>query len=156
VLTGGDVPGIGSFEWLGDDWHEIGAVDDAPDRVDAAGFSSIDGAGTVVFAGVDRSSNATGDWWTLRWEGGIDQACTTGFDTDGNGVAGCADPGCWALCSPTCPPGTTCPADAPRCGDGTCSASETCRSCPSDCACTPTCGDLICDPGETDCPGDCP
>jgi hypothetical protein len=89
------------------------------------------------------------------------EACTTGLDGDGDGHRGCDDPDCWAVCTPLCPPYLpACPADAPRCGDGTCDPLEACTSCALDCgACVGgTCGDGRCDPDEADgggCPGDC-
>src|SRR5262249_25240771 len=82
-----------------------------------------------------------------------------GGDTDGDGLEGCDDPDCWARCTPDCPPGASCPENAPRCGDGTCNLLlEDCHLCPLDCACTPRCGDSYCDPPENHatCPGDCP
>ena len=51
-------------------------------------------------------------------------------DTDGDTLIGCDDPDCWARCTPFCPPHTSCPADVPRCGDGTCSRVESTRLCP--------------------------
>jgi hypothetical protein len=71
------------------------------------------------------------------------EACDTGFDGDGDGQIGCADPDCDALCAP--------------CGDGVCSAFESCALCPADCGTCQLCGDRRCDPGETcaSCPGDC-
>jgi hypothetical protein len=112
-----------------------------------------------VFGGGGESV-PMGDLWRLRWAtDGATELCTIDVDTDGDGLAGCADPDCWAVCTPLCPPGAPCPATAPRCGDGTCNADlETCRMCPGDCgACAPACGDNFCDPGEAaaSCPGDC-
>ncbi|MEZ4365464.1 MAG: kelch repeat-containing protein [Kofleriaceae bacterium] len=64
------------------------------------------------------------------------EACADGeADTDGDGLAGCADPDCWAVCAPGCPPLTSCAAAAPTCGDGACAEwRETVASCPEDCA----------------------
>ncbi|MBK7540042.1 MAG: hypothetical protein IPI49_32745 [Myxococcales bacterium] len=79
---------------------------------------------------------------------------------DRDGLIGCADPDCWAYCSPFCPPGQPCDAADRRCGDGTCSAAlETCQACPQDCgACPSVCGDYACTAGESaaSCAGDCP
>jgi cysteine-rich repeat protein len=97
--------------------------------------------------------------WALRWESARPhEVCELGFDVDGDGLAGCADPDCWGHCAPLCPPNATCDPALPHCGDGTCGAVESCRLCPKDCgACPPVCGDFFCDPGETKmtCPGDC-
>lgn len=98
--------------------------------------------------------------WRLSWDSDTpDEVCELDLDTDGDGLAGCADPDCWLLCTPTCMPGLTCDPAAPHCGDGTCDpAHENCRNCPSDCtSCPDVCGDYICDPDEVaaSCPADC-
>jgi hypothetical protein len=116
--------------------------------------------GILVFGG-DAGGVVLDDLWRLRWDDReANELCTITADTDGDGLAGCADPDCWAVCTPLCPPGSACPASAPRCGDGTCNTSlETCRMCPGDCgACTAVCGDDVCDTTESvaTCPGDCP
>ncbi|MEZ4368813.1 MAG: hypothetical protein R2939_21420 [Kofleriaceae bacterium] len=66
----------------------------------------------------------------------LPEACVdASADTDGDGLAGCADPDCWPWCTPTCPPSTSCPADAPTCGDGACAIGlEDAQRCPADCA----------------------
>jgi hypothetical protein len=48
--------------------------------------------------------------------------CLLDRDGDGDGLVGCADPDCWSICTPTCPPKTSCDAPGPRCGDGVCQA----------------------------------
>ena len=117
--------------------------------------------GLVVLGNMMSSSTEA---WLLRYRSaGSEEQCGSLLDADQDGLVGCADPDCWYVCTPHCPPGTleagTCDLTRPRCGDGTCGAVEDCRSCPDDCgACTPLCGDAICDaPGETTatCPGDC-
>ncbi|MEZ4365466.1 MAG: kelch repeat-containing protein [Kofleriaceae bacterium] len=56
-------------------------------------------------------------------------------DTDGDGLPGCADPDCWAMCTPACPPATSCVATMPACGDGACAEwLEDPARCPEDCA----------------------
>jgi hypothetical protein len=62
------------------------------------------------------------------------EACIESLDdTDGDTLAGCADPDCFGKCFPLCPPGLSCDPLAPRCGDLTCGAVEDYRICPSDC-----------------------
>jgi len=117
-------------------------------------------SGVLMFAGYNGSF-ATKDLWRLRWDDDkVNEACTLDADTDEDGLAGCADPDCWGVCTPLCPPGAPCAASAPRCGDGACnSAIETCRMCPGDCGpCAAVCGDNFCDGSETaaSCRGDCP
>jgi hypothetical protein len=93
------------------------------------------------------------------------EACTfSTMDYDLDGAAGCADPDCWSVCTPMCPPGS--PAScattvSPRCGNGTCDPLEDCDICPSDCtsSCPAVlCGDFRCNGAETrtSCPSDCP
>lgn len=82
-------------------------------------------------------------------------------DADGDALVGCADPDCWSLCTPSCPPGTDCTGQLALCGNGTCDPGlEQCTTCPTDCmACAAVCGNVRCDAaaGETQasCPGDC-
>lgn len=58
-------------------------------------------------------------------------------DSDGDSLAGCADPDCWWRCDATCSPTATagsCAADRSRCGDGVCAAPlENPAICPADC-----------------------
>jgi cysteine-rich repeat protein len=120
---------------------------------------SLDGRGVLLFGGRQSAIDSDlgmNDLWRLRWESSeSDDTCSGTADGDGDGALGCDDAECWATCAPLCPPGVSCAADAPRCGDGACSAVEDCRSCSDDCGvCTAVCGDLVCDPSET-CPGDC-
>jgi hypothetical protein len=85
------------------------------------------------------------DTWILQWTSHLrDEACQVGFDRDGDGLKGCDDPDCAAVCE--------------RCGDATCDPSESCRNCPADCGlCPGLCGDTYCDGNEAQsCPGDCP
>ena len=63
-----------------------------------------------------------------------DEGCLDGADVDRDGLAGCTDLDCWNTCTPACPPGTSCMASTPQCGDGSCNASvEDCATCPGDC-----------------------
>lgn len=127
----------------------------------APGFASPNGCGVMIHSG---SNDVDGgprfdDTWLIRWENDQPREnCFVEMDNDGDGLNGCADPDCWATCTPGCLPGTTCDATLPKCGDGACSAIENCRICPGDCACTAACGDSFCDSPETNatCPGDCP
>jgi cysteine-rich repeat protein len=152
VLAGGTPAGyLDTWEWAGA-WQRIGTFEALPARHGHASYAS--GDGIVVIHDLLATGVAK-----LRWDVGVKpgDACMGAIELDGDGLAGCADPDCWATCAPWCPPElpATCTADSAHCGDGTCSALESCRSCPGDCAaCVVVCGDFICDPGET-CPGDC-
>lgn len=144
----------GTWAWDGVDWTDTFAASEGPPP---ARLSLAFNATERLTQGVD----GTGRLWSFRFEHpqALDESCQLGFDVDGDGLIGCADPDCWPYCTPLCGPGQVCEAWQPRCGDGQCNAAlETCRMCPQDCgACPARCGDFFCDPGETtsSCPGDC-
>jgi hypothetical protein len=125
---------------------------------------SFDAANHMLLAFGGRDANFTGFGGTALlayWPNTAVEACTLStLDYDNDGFAGCLDDDCWSVCTPLCPPGTTC-TGLPRCGDGTCTANEDCGICPADCggACPGgACGDFVCNAGETavGCPNDCP
>ena len=144
------------WEWDGTTWTRA-AVVDSPIRTQHA-MASANGAGLVSFGGATAPGQPTSEVDALRWEGsGPAEPCRSDVDEDGDGLAGCADPDCWWVCAPLCPPGAPCDPAAPHCGDGACNpALEDGWICPADCARPTICGDGLCDPGETACPGDCP
>jgi cysteine-rich repeat protein len=165
VLFGGN-NGAADFndvwEWDGTAWTQVAATATAA-RGGYVLVSALDGAGVLRF-GVDNQPMRE-DVVQLRWStSGAREACVVGEDFDGDGhdapSCGGGDPDCWRICAPLCPPGTSCPAGAPGCGDGTCTdGRETCHTCPADCgACMAACGDLACNGGETaaTCAADCP
>ncbi|MFN0253667.1 MAG: hypothetical protein ACKV2T_42760, partial [Kofleriaceae bacterium] len=150
---------------LGDTWERdengmwrVLDIELAPPHRFARAVEDVRG-GVLLFGGEQYLGTAT--YWNDTWRFGYgpdSNACASGIDV-GRG-AGCADPGCWHLCSPTCAPGQACPMSEPQCGNLVRDPLETCRTCPGDVgACTladAVCGDTICDPGEaTTCPGDC-
>jgi hypothetical protein len=114
-----------------------------------------------TFGGRDSNFGVSGGIQLLQYRAGADvEACTyANVDYDNDGLAGCADTDdCWSVCTPLCPPGTSCPAGSPRCGDGQCAEFEDCNMCPGDCGvCPGTCGDFSCGAGESvaSCPNDC-
>lgn len=145
--------GPSTWTWDGTAWSNVSPLGPPPPL-----FSSLTYHSTLrASVGIDN----TGKLWSFRFEHpqARDESCQLGFDVDGDGLIGCADPDCWPYCTPLCGPGQVCEAWQPRCGDGQCNAAlETCRMCPQDCgACPARCGDFFCDPGETNatCPGDC-
>ena len=137
------------WEWDGTSWSKLSPAGSAP-------FS---GPAPSMFYDPLTENEVIDGTWVLRWESAQPhEVCTSGFDVDGDGLVGCADPDCWGYCAPLCPPGTSCDPAAPHCGDGTCDPVESCRVCPGDCgSCAPICGDFLCDAGESpaSCPGDC-
>jgi cysteine-rich repeat protein len=150
-----------TWEWDGAGWRPLAAVDRPSPRLGHAMAGAPDGAGLVMIGGTSSALSLAGNVETvaLQWTGDVDyESCALPLDLDGDALSGCADPDCWWLCTPTCPPETSCDAMAPACGDGACSALEDCRTCPTDCTtCPDRCGDAVCDPDETAaaCPGDC-
>ncbi len=162
VLFGGFDGVVRSSAWRWDRsiWRELIPESAVPAPRSEALVEYDAARGQLVAFGGWNTVDQLGDTWLLRYELDRHEACASGFDTDGDQLAGCDDPDCWGRCTPLCPPRTTCNANASRCGDGTCNAAlETCRLCPADCAaaCTVMCGDYRCDAGETaaTCPGDC-
>jgi cysteine-rich repeat protein len=140
-------------------WISVPVTAAPQGRTYAAAVASIDGTGLLVMSGsVFGVSPPLSDSWELSWQGpGVNEQCDAG-DADRDELVGCADPDCWWVCTPACPPGTdpACDPTGPRCGDNICDAGrESCRTCPGDCMACNVCGDGLCDAGET-CPGDCP
>lgn len=148
----GSLPLGDTWEWDGTSWTPIATFAPPPRRAGRVAAYHAASARTVVFGG------GVGETWFYGYDGeSVPEVCGGGHDIDRDTLAGCDDPDCWWTCTPRCPPETSCDPGAARCGDGTCGPLESCRLCPTDCgACTPPpCGDLLCDPGETGCPGDC-
>ncbi|MEZ4365026.1 MAG: DUF4215 domain-containing protein [Kofleriaceae bacterium] len=139
VLFSGDSGAKPDDTWeLGDaGWVRLAPATIPPQR--SGHVMVYDGrrARVVVHGGTPLSGGADETWELQYRNGGApEEACTDAVaDADGDGLAGCADPDCWGRCTPTCPPATSCPVDAPRCGDGSCGAPlEDDRICPEDCA----------------------
>ncbi len=143
---------VQSWEWDGTKWEPITTLD--PPSGGTTGpwaTTAIDGTGVSLSISLNN-----GDTAELRWDAAPHDELCNGSDLDGDMLVSCADPDCWWACSPLCPPGTSCDASAPTCGDHHCDPTESCHTCPGDCgACSPVCGDFVCDANET-CPGDCP
>lgn len=150
VLVGG-ASALDAWEWTGSDWRAIG-VPQIPTASVGGVAPTLDGSGITGF-GVQAGQHTRLE---LRWAGPNGEESCDGSNLDLDDEAGCGDGDCWTICTPQCPPGTSCMAEGPSCGDGVCSSPrETCHTCAADCTCTPKCGDFYCDPGES-CPGDCP
>ncbi|MBA3397124.1 MAG: hypothetical protein H0T89_31135 [Deltaproteobacteria bacterium] len=162
VLFGGASPVTlnDQWEWDGTAWTPLTVATPLRPRANHVMVSSIESAGVLVFGGVQGGA-ASGELARLAWDGpALDESCVP-LDLDGDGLAGCADPDCWRVCHPECPPGATsaitCGPTAARCGDGTCEPTrESCVSCSGDCGtCTASCGDFTCTETPATCPGDC-
>ncbi|HEY4057948.1 MAG TPA: myxococcus cysteine-rich repeat containing protein [Kofleriaceae bacterium] len=133
MLYGGYDPDSSAYsneieEWNGTAWVPL-AIPGArpPGGVLVAGFDEIQGRLTLLF------SSVSGVVWKFGFEPAHRERCFATGDEDGDGRLGCLDPDCWGICTPGCPPGTTCDPTLPHCGDGTCSSLEDSSRCPSDC-----------------------
>ena len=95
----------------------------------------------VLFGGFTSSGAVANDTWRFATQAPLDvpDTCVAKTsDTDNDELAGCDDPDCWGRCTPLCPPGQPCAADAPRCGDGECNAAvEDWLLCDVDCPAPP-------------------
>ncbi len=146
-------------EWNGSDWIAVGPAPNGGslfyDRLrarvvlhDGYDFWAWDGTAwsdvldthsplepSALFApntGAWFSFGSSTGWDTWLATSGTRDTCN-GPDSDGDGLARCADPDCWWRCTPLCAPGEAhCDPFAPHCGDGVCSALEA-NVCPADC-----------------------
>jgi cysteine-rich repeat protein len=137
VVFGGVVPGAflaDAWEYDGQTWSqrmpvlEVSPRSQSPFAQDATGKLLLFG-GALLFTPLT-------DTWRLGFESSItppERCLLASEDSDGDGLAGCADPDCWTRCSPECPPGAVCDPQAPHCGDGVCGAVEDYLICPADC-----------------------
>jgi hypothetical protein len=119
-----------TWEWDGASWTELHPAPVPVARHHHAMIYDKAREKLVMFGGADDTTAELGDSWFFRYEDPAvpDEACHTGLDYDGDGLAGCDDPDCAGLC----------PHD--RCGDGVCDAFEDCGLCPRDCG---VCGSVM-------------
>ncbi len=127
-----------TWEWNGTAWSPVPLFDVPAPRRNHVLVPSPSGAGVIAFGGGTLSINRT-VIQLVRDEPTADYVgCHSQFDDDGDGKVGCADPDCWARCTPWCPPGAPCDPTLPRCGDGVCDKPrEDCGICPDDCGACP-------------------
>jgi hypothetical protein len=155
--------GLDLWEWSGTEWTQrpidmTGFPDTPPYRAATAYDAARH---DLVMFGGKGTYQASASTLIARYRPNVTtEACTfADLDYDGDGLAGCADPECWSVCTPLCPPGATSCPSSPSCGDGTCDPLEDCDLCPTDCGgCgSPLCGDFRCNGPETHatCPSDC-
>jgi len=122
-----------TWEWNGLMWIQRPIAAPPPRRA-RVGLAYHAGIGRIVLYG-GFGATSYNDTWTYGFSASSNPADTCiDADSDGDQLAGCADPDCWAICSPTCAPGETCSPTAPRCGDNVCSALEDYLTCPADCS----------------------
>jgi hypothetical protein len=141
VFGGSDNVGSGgvldqTWEWDGITWRRRLLSSTPPRRT--GGLAAYDAIHhrVVVFGGQGPMFAPLASVWSYGF-GAIEvppDRCFATVDTDGDGLAGCADPDCWARCHPTCAPGEMCDPTEPHCGDSVCSEVEHERMCPADCS----------------------
>jgi cysteine-rich repeat protein len=136
LYGGGDSGGGPLFDtWMfkGSDWSVL-SPGNSPMLVDFA-FTYDPHAQGFVATGTTYPDYYYQTWlFQLAYPGEREETCIAGQDGDGDGLVGCADPDCWALCTPLCPPGATnCDPAAPHCGDGVCNPALETQVCPEDC-----------------------
>jgi hypothetical protein len=136
LYAGAGITTLGDqWEWDGQTWTQVTFLDAtvAGDQATMA-YDAIQKQ-LIYFGGFDYRGVVEGATLAQQYTSArpIERCQLADADDDGDGLAGCSDPDCWARCSPLCPPGATCPATAPHCGDGTCGAVEDHLICPADC-----------------------
>ncbi len=122
-----------AWEWDGMAWTEL-SPQGSPGPIIATIYNPLEQR-LIAFGDADYRG-VSNDTWALEFRTPLakHELCITGdIDDDGDGLAGCADPDCWARCTPQCPPGATCAATASRCGDAACDPLENPSLCPADC-----------------------
>ncbi len=138
VLFGGGAHFVNDYwEYDGLSWMpRLTANQPAPRELHSMAYDAANQR-VVMFGGIRTGTPFSADTWTFAFDnaGAAAEVCRdASADDDGDGLAGCDDPDCWARCAPSCPPGVTCDAAAPRCGDGSCApALEDYVLCPADC-----------------------
>ena len=133
------------WDWDGTTWRIVASEGALAARSGAAVFPGPEGGSVIAFGGDESHyrglfapiSADRDDFARLGYDNNRPyEICVGSFDNDQDGLAACDDPDCWVVCTPLCPPGATCDAADPHCGDGTCNAAlENCRNCAADCAC---------------------
>jgi cysteine-rich repeat protein len=132
LVAGGEPAGVDLAAYVrrGDAW-EAAPSELAPPAADRHALAYDAWSRRLVSHGSDDAT------WAFAFINGAypPEVCAGDeLDSDGDGLAGCADPDCWARCTPTCPPDASCSDDAPRCGDGACAPGlEDAALCPADC-----------------------
>jgi hypothetical protein len=132
LLFGGAVFAADTWEWDGSAWIQRAPDQAPPDRRGGALAYDARGHQMVLFGGAGVRFLEETYVRSFQLAEQTERCDLAGADTDGDGLAGCVDPDCWARCSPLCTPGTSC-MTSPRCGDGTCDPLEDTALCPADC-----------------------
>jgi hypothetical protein len=121
-----------AWRWDGEAWSPAD-LDEAP---------ALRRGGSLVYDPLRRRSTLfcgtafasfEDTWHFASGDGQPEETCLADADADLDGHAGCDDPDCWPLCTPTCPPGAPCVDPVRFCGDGACGGAESCAVCVDDC-----------------------
>lgn len=106
-----------TWELDGSTWRQLSTR--PPDVRQGHSFTPLaDGTGALMFGG-SVTSTVSDQLWRLRWDNDQPSELCIAEDTDGDTLAGCADPDCALRCT--------------HCGDGQCTPTEDCALCPMDC-----------------------
>ncbi len=138
ILLVGGLSDIDLSEYDGTTWQPVAVSNRPPPRYSASVAYDTVGRQLIVFGGGGLTGYRN-DTWSMRYEAPLEpeeRCALADEDLDGDGAAGCADPDCWARCTPRCPPATSCDPSTPRCGDAECSTVEDTLLCPADCPMT--------------------
>ncbi|MEO8703687.1 MAG: kelch repeat-containing protein [Kofleriaceae bacterium] len=123
ILTGGELDGAqldDTWEWDGERWSELAPLV-APPRRSAAAMIYDEARRQLVRFGGSSGTSPVNDLSVRTYvsPGHDAERCERAIDTDGDGLAGCADPDCVGRCR--------------DCGDHTCGHAEDYLICPADC-----------------------
>lgn len=143
IVLGGDLGAVDNYDpvtwaWNGSSWRALDVVVEPPPFTTVSltrGPRGLIALGSVL--GTDEMTKTMFGIARLTSEqiSDLPETCVLDEDGDGDRLAGCADPDCWARCTPLCPPSqpaTGC--TTMRCGDGACDpAREDYLLCPTDC-----------------------
>jgi cysteine-rich repeat protein len=132
ILTGGQFDD--TWEWDGVRWTALAPLEPPPRRSGAAMIYDEVHRQLAMFGGMATEVHDNIAVRTYVSPGHAVERCLRAVDTDGDGLAGCADPDCAGRCWPGCAAASGCDPDHAHCGDTVCSPVEDYLICPADCA----------------------
>ena len=128
-----------AWEWSGDRWQNVNSFGIERPRTSTHHTLTYDRQSRrILLLGgpfPTQGDENPMETWTFRFASrdALDEDCLAAQDTDGDGLAGCDDPDCWAHCHVNCSPGMMCTEADLHCGDGQCNqALESAALCPMD------------------------
>ena len=110
-LGGGNQAELSTWEWDGPNltWQQLLAASPPHARLQGNAYPLLNGTGIAVVLGSSDGA-LTASTFALELANDVtdDDKCDLAIDSDGDGLAGCADPDCWTECAPRCPPYSSC------------------------------------------------